>query len=195
MVRVSLQAALTVSSVVCSGVRWPPNSSARASRCRVRQRTPSSSGWPSDRCMRPAESSSRLRWALHVPERACSSSKSSGVPESMRTTGRAQRDACSGPPQRDACSGPPQREEPVASGTDSIFPFAGFGAGRKERCQHGAANAISARLASVMRPCSLGRSVWFLWFYFYLAVIWFKLRNRLYVLKWCERNTCTLNTY
>ena len=115
MVRVSLQAALTVSSVVCSGVRWPPNSSARASRCRVRQRTPSSSGWPSDRCMRPAESSSRLRWALHVPERACSSSKSSGVPESMRTTGRAQRDAC---------SGPPQREEPVASGTDSIFPFA-----------------------------------------------------------------------
>ena len=112
MVRVSLQAALTVSSVVCSGVRWPPNSSARASRCRVRQRTPSSSGWPSDRCMRPAESSSRLRWALHVPERACSSSKSSGVPESMRTTGRAQRDAC---------SGPPQREEPVASGTDSIF--------------------------------------------------------------------------
>ena len=123
MVRVSLQAALTVSSVVCSGVRWPPNSSARASRCRVRQRTPSSSGWPSDRCMRPAESSSRLRWALHVPERACSSSKSSGVPESMRTTGRAQRDAC---------SGPPQREEPVASGTDSIFPFAGFGAGRKK---------------------------------------------------------------
>ena len=130
MVRVSLQAALTVSSVVCSGVRWPPNSSARASRCRVRQRTPSSSGWPSDRCMRPAESSSRLRWALHVPERACSSSKSSGVPESMRTTGRAQRDAC---------SGPPQREEPVASGTDSIFFRSRVSArGTERRCQHGA---------------------------------------------------------
>ena len=52
---------------------------------------------------------------LHVPESACSSSKSRGVPESMRTAGRAQRDAC---------SGPPYRGEPLANrGNASIFPF------------------------------------------------------------------------
>ena len=84
---------------------------------------------------------------LHVPESACSSSKSRGVPESMRTAGRAQRDAC---------SGPPYRGEPVANrGNASIFPFK-F---RRDGEDANTARALTRPDVAALSP--RGVSVWF----------------------------------